>query len=83
MVDSAIITMLNKSNETIGDFELPLKIPIKELEKKLVGLLKAMDSDKYVCLEKVKVEYNGKILDGDDTLYQNAVWDGSSIKLNY
>lgn len=83
MVDSAIITMLDKIGNTIGDFELPLKIPMKELEKKLVALLKAMDSDRYVCLEKIKIEYNGKILDEEDTLYQNAVWDGSVIKLIY
>ncbi|MBQ8540527.1 MAG: hypothetical protein IJ435_03525 [Clostridia bacterium] len=83
MVDSAIITMLDKIGNTIGDFELPLKIPMKELGKKLVALLKAMDSDRYVCLEKIKIEYNGKILDEEDTLYQNAVWDGSVIKLIY
>ena len=83
MVDSAIITIMDKSNNTIGDFELPLKIPVKELEKKLIALLKAMDSDMYVCLERLKIEYNGKILDGEETLYQNAIWDGSIIKLNY
>ena len=83
MVDSAIITMVDKFGMVIGDFELPVKIPIKEFEKKLVGLLKAMDSDKYVCIEKVEVEHNGRLLDGDDTLYQNAIWDGSTIKLNY
>ncbi len=83
MVDSAIITIIGKLNEPIGDFEIPLNIPIKELEKKLVALLKAMDSDRYECLEKIKIEYNRKILDEEDTLYQNAVWDGSIIKLNY
>ena len=83
MVDSAIITMLDKNSKVIGDFELPLKISIRELEKKLIALLAAMDSDTYVGLEGLKMEYNGKILDGDDTLYQNAAWDGSIIKLNY
>lgn len=83
MVDSAIITILDKNNSEIGDFELPLKIPVKELEKKLVALLKAMDSDKYACLENLKVEYKDKLLDEEDTLYQNAIWDGSIIRLKY
>ncbi len=83
MVDSAVVTMIDKNDNTIGDFELPLKISIKELEKKLVALLKAMDSDKYVVLEALEIEYNGKVLSDDDTLYQNAVWDGSIIKLNF
>lgn len=83
MVDSAVVTMMDKNDNTIGDFELPLKISIKELEKKLVALLKAMDSDKYVALEVLEIEYNGKILSDEDTLYQNAVWDGSIIKLNF
>ena len=33
MVDSAVITMLDKIGNPIGDFELPLRIPMKELEK--------------------------------------------------
>lgn len=83
MIDSAIITIMDRNNNLIGDFELPLKISVKELEKKLMELLKAMDSDMYMCLERLKIEYNGKILNGEETLYQNAVWDGSIIKLNY
>ena len=75
--------MIDKSNNVIGDFELPLKIPAKELEKKLIALLKAMNSDVYVGLDGLKIEYKGKILEGEETLYQNAIWDGSIIKLEY
>lgn len=83
MVDSAIITVLDKMNDTIGDFEIPVKINIKELRPKIIGLLKAMDSEKYIGIDSINIEHNGVILKDEDTLYQNSIWDGSTIKLIY
>lgn len=83
MVDSAIITVLDRTNEFIGDFDLPVKITIKELCLKIADTLKAMDSEKYMRIDNVALEYNGGILKGDDTLYQNSIWDGATIKLIY
>ncbi len=83
MVDSAIITVLDKMNDVIGDFEIPVKITIKELCPKIIGLLKAMDSEKYIGIDSISIEHNGVVLKDGDTLYQNSIWDGSTIKLTY
>ena len=83
MVDSSIVTLTDKNDVAIGDFEIPIKITVKELQNKLVAMLKAMDCEKYEGLEVLEIEYQGDILSEDDTLYQNAVWDGSIVKLVY
>lgn len=83
MVDRAIVTMIDKSDNVIGDFELPIKITIKELSKKIVALLKAMDSEMYIGLDSIKIQYNDIVLNENSTLYQNCVWDGSIIRIVY
>ena len=47
MVNSAIITVKEFSGYEIGDFELPIKMPVEDLSKKLVDVLKAIDSERY------------------------------------
>ena len=81
MVDKSIVTIIDKSDSIIGDFELPIKITVKHLSQKIVALLKAMDNEKYYALDKIKIQYNNNVLNEDDTLYENAVWDGSIIKI--
>ena len=83
MVDAAIITVLDKENRELGDFELPVKIPIKELEKKLTAFLKAMEDDRFLMVRNVKIVYQDHMLQENSTLYQNGIWDGSVIKLKY
>ena len=47
MVNSAIITVKEFSGYEIGDFELPIKMPVEDLSKKFVDVLKAIDSERY------------------------------------
>lgn len=81
MVDSAIITLIDKNDMCLGDFELPLKISAEELSQKLIGFLKAMDSDKYSGLHNLKICYKNRELENNETLYENEIWDGSFLKI--
>lgn len=81
MVDAAIVTIIDKNNTEIGDFELPLKVSVSELSKKIEAVLNAMDSDKYQGISDLRIEYKSKPLHDDETLYENGIWDGSIIKI--
>ena len=81
MVDSAIITVLDKNDNCLGDFELPIKITIDELAKKMIEFLKAKDSERYIGLSSLKFQYKNKELENNETLYENEVWDGSFLKI--
>lgn len=81
MVDSAIITVLDKNNDCLGDFELPIKISIEELTKKMIEFLKAKDGERFIGLSNLKFQYNDKELGNSETLYENEVWDGSFLKI--
>ena len=81
MVDYAIITLFDKNNVNLGDFELPLKITVDELTRKMIKLLKAKDAERYLYLSDLNFSYNGKILMKHETLYENEVWDGSILKI--
>lgn len=81
MVDSAIITVLDKNDNSLGDFELPIKITIEELSKKMVEFLKAKGAERYIGLSKLKFQYKNKELANNETLYENEVWDGSFLKI--
>lgn len=81
MVDYAIITLLDKNNVCLGDFELPLKITIEELTRKMIKFLKAKDTERYLYLSDLQFSYKGRILMKHETLYDNEVWDGSILKI--
>jgi len=81
MVDFAIITIIDKNNVSLGDFELPLKITIGELTKKMVRFLKAKDGERYMYLSELQFAYKNRVLNDNETLYENGVWDGSFLKI--
>lgn len=81
MVDYAIVTLIDKNNVNLGDFELPLKITVDELTKKMIKFLKAKDGERYLYLSDLNFSYNGRTLMKQETLYENEVWDGSILKI--
>ncbi len=81
MVDYAIITLLDKNNVNLGDYELPLKITIEELTQKMISFFKAKDGERYMYLSDLQFSYNGRVLMKQETLYENEVWDGSLLKI--
>ncbi len=81
MVDFAIITLIDKNNVSLGDFELPLKITIDELSRKMIRFLKTKDAERYLYLSDLNFAYKDRVLGKQETLYENAVWDGSYLKI--
>ena len=83
MVNSAIITVKEFSGYEIGDFELPIKMPVEDLSKKFVDVLKAIDSVRYEGISDIKIRYNNRILQNNQTLYSQGIWDGSIITISF
>ena len=81
MTDFAIVTIIDKNNVSLGDFELPLKVTVGELSKKMVRFLKAKDAAQYMYLSQLNFAYKDRVLKEDETLYENAIWDGSYLKI--
>ena len=81
MVDSAIVTVTDKTSTVIGDFELPVRITAGELSKKMIAFLKAKDSDRYTVISDLRFQFNDRILDNAETLYENEIWDGSILRI--
>lgn len=83
MVNSAIITIKEFSGYEIGDFELPIKMPVADLSKKLLDVLKAIDGERYANISEIKIKHNNKILKSNQTLYSQGIWDGSIISISF
>lgn len=81
MVEFAIITIIDRNNVSLGDFELPLKVTVEELSKKMIRFLKAKDGERYMYLSELNFAYKDRVLDKSETLYENGVWDGSYLKI--
>ena len=81
MVESAIITVLDKNDVSLGDFELPVKVTVRDLSSKMIAFLKAKDYDTYENLSALSIQHNGRVLDEEETLYENGIWDGSFLKI--
>jgi uncharacterized ubiquitin-like protein YukD len=77
------LTLYDRGNREIGDMELPVKVQVKDLSVKLAATLREMDPDRFSSIQNLKILYNDKVLEEEDTLYQNGIWDGSKIRLMY
>lgn len=80
-MDYTIVTLLFKRSGKEIDLELPLKLNIGELQQKLLETLKAIDYQRFLQTNGVKIRFNNKILSVENTLEDYGVWDGSYIEI--
>lgn len=80
-MDNVIITLLFERSYDPIDLELPAKLPIDELEVKMLEALKAMDIEQFEGTKRVRFKFKDNVLDPDKTLEEYGVWDGSYVTL--
>ena len=81
-VSTAIVTIIDVTGATIGDFEFPLQIPIKDIASRFIEILKAMDYEKYNDVSEICLKFKNKELKEQDTFFDKGIWDGSFVELS-
>jgi len=83
MIASVIITIKIAGATEQYDMELPADTPVSELSPKLLMALRNIGSDRFGCVEGIKLkseEYN-RYLDDGETLESAGIWDGSTVTI--
>lgn len=78
-MDYTIVTLRFGENAPEVDLELPLKLSIGELTKKLLVTLKAIDYERFARIDSIGLVFQGRRLDPELTLEHYGVWDGSYL----
>ncbi len=80
-MDNVIITLMFERGYDPLDLEVPARLPIDELEVKMLDTLKAMDIEQFERTQRVKFKFENLVLEPDKTLEEYGVWDGSYMTL--
>ena len=77
--DTFIATITNDERSFSDDMELPSAMPVHELCRQILMILKENHEDIFSSWNKCRIEYESRILDDDDTLLKAGAFDGSRI----
>lgn len=80
-MDNVIITLMFEKSYDPIDLEVPVRLPIDELEIKMLDTLKAMDIERFERTQKVSFKYKNTVLEPDKTFEEYGIWDGSYVTL--
>lgn len=78
-MDDVIVTLEFEGGYEPIDVELPVKLQIDELEKKVLETLIEMDFERFGSVKKIKLSCGGRPLDPDKTLEEYGIWDGGIL----
>ena len=74
-----IVTVIFGSDNYETDMELPAELPVSELRRKLLDVLKYVYEGEFAGWKSCVLEYDYRILDDKETLMSAGVYDGSRI----
>ncbi|MBQ7214901.1 MAG: EsaB/YukD family protein [Synergistaceae bacterium] len=77
--DTFIATITDSAHSFEEDMELPSAMPVSELSRQILMILKEIHADKFEGWPMCRLECNSVILKKDDTLITAGVFDGSRI----
>ena len=77
--DTFIATITNEERSFEEDMELPSGMPVSELCRQILMILKEIHEDIFSAWGSCRLVSNNKLLNGDDTLAKAGVFDGSII----
>ncbi len=77
--DTFIATVTNEERSFEQDMELPSGMPVSELSRQILMILKEIYEDIFSQWRSCTLEYSSRILNGDDTLVKAGAFDGSII----
>ena len=77
--DTITATITNDERSFSEDMELPSGMPVSELGRQIMLILKDIHEDIFSGWTSCRLECRGRILDAEDTLLKAGVFDGSVI----
>ena len=77
--ETFIATITNEERSIEQDMELPSGMPVSELSRQILMILKEIYEDIFSQWRSCTLECRSRILSGDDTLVKAGVFDGSII----
>ena len=77
--DTFIATITNEERSFEQDMELPSNMPVSELCRQILLILKEEHEDMFTGWKACRLEHNSRILADDDTLLKAGAFDGSSL----
>lgn len=82
-MDYALITLRTKDNSWEKDLELPAKMKLKNVARKVLDTIKAMDESRFADIYRLRFTYETKVLNEEATLADYQIWDGSILYISY
>ena len=79
--EDVIVTVNIPGRSCSYDMELPAFMRVDELKKKLAETLRLMDTRKIASAGGIDLVFNGRSLNGNDTLAGSGIWDGSILEI--
>ena len=76
-----LVTLRLEDGSFEVDMELPSQLPIGDLRRRILEVLKTLYEDKLSGWQTCRLEYNNRILNDDDTLLKVGAFDGSKLYL--
>ena len=77
--ETFIATVTNDERSFEEDMELPSGMPVSELCRQILMILKEIHEDIFESWGTCRIESNNRLLSDDDTLAKAGVFDGSII----
>ncbi len=77
--ETFIATVTNDERSFEEDMELPAAMPVSELCRQILMILKDIHEEIFTGWNSCKLEYNNRILKDDDTLLKVCAFDGSRL----
>ena len=77
--ETFIASITNDERSFEEDMELPAGMPVSELSRQILMILKDIHEDIFSGWITCRLEYNSRLLKDDDTLLKVCAFDGSRI----
>ena len=74
-----LVTLMLVDGSFEIDMELPSQLPIGDLRRRLLDIIKTLHEDELSGWQTCRLEYNNRVLNDDDTLLKVGAFDGSKI----
>ncbi|URZ18067.1 hypothetical protein CLFE_041220 [Clostridium felsineum DSM 794] len=81
-VNNIIVTVRMKNENKQADFDLPLDESLQSIMSVVYPSMLQMSSVEEEIITYKHFYINGKMLDKDSTLRENAIWDGNILEIN-
>ena len=81
MTNSAIVEIRDENGVSLGDLDIPLDMPVKEVSRKMLEFFRKEGNAFFSRTEGLLLYDGDNLLGEEETLASEAIWDGSIITI--